>query len=75
MGLDYRHKVDNDTWRKRWDLAITGGSFLAALLWGVGLTNIVYGTPIKPNPAVRRATTSSTATSSPCSARCRCSAG
>ena len=52
MGLDYRHKVNDDTWRKRWDLAITGGSFLAALLWGVGLTNIVYGTPIKPNPAV-----------------------
>ena len=53
MGLDYRHKVDSDTWRKRWDLAITGGSFLAALLWGVGLTNIVYGTPIKANPAVK----------------------
>ena len=52
MGLEYRHKVDSHTWRKRWDLAITGGSFLAALLWGVGLTNIVYGTPIKPNPAV-----------------------
>ena len=53
MGLDYRHKVDSDTWRKRWDLAITGGSFLAALLWGVGLTNIVYGTPIVANPAVK----------------------
>ena len=53
MGLDYRHKVDNDVWRKRWDLAITGGSFLAALLWGVGLTNLVYGTPVKPNPAVQ----------------------
>ena len=53
MGLDYRHKVDNDRWRKRWDLAITGGSFLAALLWGVGLTNLVYGTPVKPNPAVQ----------------------
>ena len=51
MGLDYRHKVDSDTWRKRWDLAITGGSFLAALLWGVGLTDIVYRTPIRATPA------------------------
>ncbi|HRW18674.1 MAG TPA: cytochrome d ubiquinol oxidase subunit II [Dermatophilaceae bacterium] len=53
MGLDYRHKVDSDTWRQRWDWAITGGSGLAALLWGVGLTNIVYGTPIRMNPAVK----------------------
>ena len=53
MGLDYRHKVDSDTWRRRWDWAITGGSFLAALLWGVGLTNIVYGTPIRANAAVK----------------------
>ncbi len=52
MGLDYRHKVDSDTWRARWDLAITAGSGLAALLWGVGLTNIVWGTPIKANPDV-----------------------
>ena len=22
MGLDYRHKVDSDTWRKRWDLSL-----------------------------------------------------
>ncbi len=53
MGLDYRHKVDSSTWRQRWDWAITGGSFLAALLWGVGLTNIVYGTPIRANEAVK----------------------
>ncbi len=52
MGLDYRHKVDDDRWRARWDWAITGGSALAALLWGVGLTNLVWGTPVRPNPAV-----------------------
>ncbi len=53
MGLDYRHKVDSDSWRARWDLAITGGSGLAAFLWGVGLTNIVWGTPIVANPQVK----------------------
>ena len=74
MGLDYRHKVDSDTWRKRWDLAITGGSFLAALLWGVGLTNIVYGTPIKANPAVKGDYLFD-GNCSPCSASCRSSGG
>ncbi len=53
MGLDYRHKVDSESWRARWDLAITGGSGLAAFLWGVGLTNIVWGGPIKANPQVK----------------------
>ncbi|HEX2704958.1 MAG TPA: cytochrome d ubiquinol oxidase subunit II, partial [Candidatus Lustribacter sp.] len=35
-----------------WDWAITGGSLVAALLWGVGLTNIVWGGPVKVDPAV-----------------------
>ena len=46
LGLDYRGKVDDPTWRRRWDLAIFAGSALPALLWGVALTNVVMGLPI-----------------------------
>jgi len=46
LGLDYRGKVDDPTWRKRWDVAIFAGSALPALLWGVALTNVVMGLPI-----------------------------
>jgi cytochrome d ubiquinol oxidase subunit II len=46
MGLEYRGKRDNETWRKRWDLAIIAGSVVAPLLVGVALTNVVRGLPI-----------------------------
>jgi cytochrome d ubiquinol oxidase subunit II len=46
LGFDYRGKVDDPVWRKRWDLAIFAGSALPALLWGVALTNVVMGLPI-----------------------------
>jgi cytochrome d ubiquinol oxidase subunit II len=46
LGFDYRGKVDDPTWRKRWDIAIFTGSAVPALLWGVALTNVVMGLPI-----------------------------
>jgi cytochrome d ubiquinol oxidase subunit II len=46
MGFEYRGKRDDDTWRQRWDWAIIGGSFVAPLLIGVALTNVVRGLPI-----------------------------
>ena len=46
LGFDYRGKVDDPIWRKRWDYAIFFGSALPALLWGVALTNVVMGLPI-----------------------------
>ncbi|MFV0535419.1 MAG: cytochrome d ubiquinol oxidase subunit II [Cumulibacter sp.] len=46
VGIDYRHKRDGVRWRARWDVAITVGSYLPALLWGVALTNIVAGVPL-----------------------------
>ena len=49
LGFDYRGKVDDPTWRKRWDIAIFFGSALPALLWGVALTNVVMGLPIDAN--------------------------
>lgn len=47
MGFDYRGKRDSATWRKGWDLCIMIGSLLPPLLLGVGLTNMVFGVPIK----------------------------
>jgi cytochrome d ubiquinol oxidase subunit II len=46
LGFDYRGKVDDPSWRKRWDVAIFLGSAIPALLWGVALTNVVRGLPI-----------------------------
>ena len=46
LGFDYRGKVNDPTWRQRWDIAIFVGSALPALLWGVALTNVVMGLPI-----------------------------
>lgn len=46
MGFEYRHKRDNDAWRRGWDASIVVGSILPPLLLGVALTNIVRGLPI-----------------------------
>ena len=47
MGFEYRHKRDDATWRRNWDLAIIGGSIAAPLLVGVALTNVVRGLPLE----------------------------
>jgi cytochrome d ubiquinol oxidase subunit II len=46
MGLEYRHKRDDETWRRRWDAAIVFGSLLSPFLVGVALTNLVRGVPL-----------------------------
>jgi cytochrome d ubiquinol oxidase subunit II len=46
VAFEYRGKIDDPTWRRRWDAAIVAGSALPALLWGVAFANIVAGVPI-----------------------------
>ncbi|MEV8514221.1 cytochrome d ubiquinol oxidase subunit II [Dactylosporangium sp. NPDC051484] len=46
LAFEYRGKVDSPRWRRRWDLAIIGGSLVPALLWGVAFGNIVRGVPL-----------------------------
>mgnify|MGYP003493140848 CR=1 FL=1 len=46
VAFEYRGKIDDPTWRQRWDIAIIGGSFVPALLWGVAFGNILHGVPI-----------------------------
>lgn len=46
LAFEYRHKRDDAAWKQRWDLVITIGSFVPALLWGVAFANILRGVPI-----------------------------
>jgi cytochrome d ubiquinol oxidase subunit II len=46
VAFEFRSKDDNPTWRKLWDWAIFGGSFVPAFLWGVAFSNLVRGVPI-----------------------------
>jgi cytochrome d ubiquinol oxidase subunit II len=49
VAFEYRGKVDDAGWRRRWDLAIFCGSAVPALLWGVAFANIVRGVPLNAN--------------------------
>jgi cytochrome d ubiquinol oxidase subunit II len=46
VAFEYRGKIDDPVWRRRWDIAIVVGSTIPALLWGVAFANIVAGVPI-----------------------------
>ena len=46
VAFEYRGKIDDAAWRRRWDIAIVFGSYLPSLLWGVAFANIVRGVPI-----------------------------
>ncbi|MDR1427776.1 MAG: cytochrome d ubiquinol oxidase subunit II [Bifidobacteriaceae bacterium] len=50
VGFEYRGKVDSDRWRKGWDWAISLGSWLPAVLWGVAFANLVAGVPARVDP-------------------------
>jgi cytochrome bd ubiquinol oxidase subunit II len=49
VGIEYRNKRGDETWRNRWDRAIAVFSAIPALLWGVAFGNIVAGVPIDAN--------------------------
>jgi cytochrome d ubiquinol oxidase subunit II len=46
IGIEFRSKRSEPSWRLRCDAAIVFGSVVPALLWGVALANIVRGVPI-----------------------------
>lgn len=49
VAFEYRGKVDDARWRRRWDACIVVGSVLPAVLWGVAFANIVHGVPLDRN--------------------------
>ncbi len=46
VSFEWRSKSESTGWRTLWTWANTVGSAGAALIWGVGLANLVYGVPI-----------------------------
>jgi len=46
VSFEFWGKEDSPRWRATWEWAAVIGSFLAALLWGVGWANIVHGVPM-----------------------------
>lgn len=43
VAFEYRGKINDDVWRARWDWAITLGSWIPAVLWGVAFANLIRG--------------------------------
>jgi len=46
LAFEYRGKRDAVRWRRSWDVALIAGSFLAPLLIGVALGDLLHGVPI-----------------------------
>jgi cytochrome d ubiquinol oxidase subunit II len=46
VTFEFRSKNINPAWRRIWDWAICGGSFLASFLLGVAFANLAEGVPI-----------------------------
>ncbi|BAH53178.1 cytochrome d ubiquinol oxidase subunit II [Rhodococcus opacus] len=51
-AIEYRGKIDDDTWRRRCDWGIVFGSWVPAVLWGVAFANIVRGVDIDADKQV-----------------------
>ncbi len=48
VAFEYRGKIDDRRWRERWDWAITFGSWIPAVLWGVAFANLIRGVDLTP---------------------------
>lgn len=46
-ALEWRSKITNAVWRKRWDLIHLIGAWVPAVLWGVAFANLVQGMKIE----------------------------
>ena len=46
VGIEWRGKIDDPTWRARADAGIALGSWLPAILWGVAFAILLRGLPI-----------------------------
>ena len=46
-AIDWRGKINSDTWRARWDWAHTISAWLPAILWGAAFANLVQGMQIE----------------------------
>jgi len=49
VSFEWRSKSESPRWRTAWSWVNTIASFGASLLWGIGLSCLVYGVPIDSN--------------------------
>ena len=49
VSFEWREKHESARWRRVWLGANVAGSFGAPLVWGIGLSALLYGTPIDGN--------------------------
>ena len=49
VSFEWREKGDGERWRKAWLWANAIGSAGIALIWGIGLANLIHGLPIDSN--------------------------
>ena len=45
VGFDYRSKIENETWRKTWDIGLFVGGAVPPLIFGVAIGNLLQGVP------------------------------
>src|SRR5215471_7324110 len=46
VSFEWREKSDSPRWRRVWMWANTVGSVGIALVWGIGLSNLLHGVPL-----------------------------
>ncbi len=49
VSFEYRGRIDQPRWRTTWSLALTTGSLMLPLLFGIGIGDLLYGLPIDSN--------------------------
>lgn len=49
VAIEYRGKIDTDTWRRRWDWMIIVSAWIPSILWGVAFANLVRGVNLDGN--------------------------
>jgi cytochrome d ubiquinol oxidase subunit II len=49
VSFEWREKSESPAWRAVWMWANAVGSFGAALIWGIGFANLLYGLPLDSN--------------------------
>lgn len=53
LAFDYRNHNMDETWLKRWDIALTVGSLVPMLIFGVAFGNLLQGLPFWADENVR----------------------
>ena len=46
VAFEYRSKKQDPVWQGRWDIILAISSALPGLLWGVAVSNLVFGVPV-----------------------------